>query len=469
MAPPKRFWLIAGLIVVAVCVAGVLALVWNGRDRPPLSESSGTPGQPSAEASANELAPTDWPQFRGLDGGHADGADIPFEWSDNTNLRWKTDLPGPGSSSPIVVGERVFVTCYSGYGTGREDSGNVNDLKRHLVCLNRSDGQIAWTTEVAAVTPDNLYRGFLTEHGYASHTPVSDGRAVYAFFGKSGVWAYDLDGNELWHMSVGTRSDSSNWGSAASLILYNNLVIVNASSESRAIRALDKRSGDQVWEAPAESLDLSFNTPALVELPDGRKELALCVPGELWGLDPDTGTLNWYASVRMTGNISPSVAVHDGIVYATGGYQSRGTVACTAGGSGNVTGTNVRWSVRESTYVPSPLWHDGYLYWVDDKGMAVCLNAENGQVVYEKRLPLRGRGGRAVYASPIRVGDNLIVVTRTAGTVILAARPDYELIATNTFADTSQFNATPAIADNQLLLRSDRAIYCIAADATNNK
>jgi outer membrane protein assembly factor BamB len=469
MIRSNRSWRFGILAAVAIAVFATLAIffIWNRRDRPRLSDSTARPERASADGLPSALAPTDWPQFRGPGGGGSIiGADVPFEWSDTQNVRWKTELPGPGSSSPIVVSDRVFVTCYSGYGTNTAGSGNVNDLKRHLLCLNRSDGQIAWTVDVAAAAED-YFRGYLTEHGYASHTPVSDGEAVYAFFGKSGVWAYDLDGNALWHAEVGTRSDSMRWGSAASPIVYHNLVIVNAASECRAIRAFDKKTGEQIWEARAESLDLCFGTPALVDLTDGRKELALCVPGELWGLDPDTGTLNWYARVRMTGNVSPSVTVHDGIVYATGGYQGRGAVAVAAGGHGDVTDTHVRWSVRQSTYVPSPLWHDGHLYWVDDRGIAVCLNAETGQVIYEKRLSLRGRGGRGVYASLVRVGDKLIAVTRTAGTAILAARPEYEPITTNTLSDASQFNATPAVAGNQLFLRSDRAIYCISTEAAS--
>jgi outer membrane protein assembly factor BamB len=201
----------------------------------------------------------------------------------------------------------------------------------------------------------------------------------------------------------------------------------------------------------------------MVHLADGRVEMVLCVPGELWGLDPDKGTLNWYATVPMTGNICPTVAVHDDVVYATGGYQGRGTVAVTAGGEGDVTDSHLRWSIPQSTYVPSPLWHDGHLYWVDDKGLAVCLNAETGDITFRKRVALKGRGGRSVYASPVLVGDRLIIVTRTAGTVILRARPEYELIATNRLSDESNFNATPAVAGRQLLLRSNRAIYCITS------
>jgi outer membrane protein assembly factor BamB len=156
------------------------------------------------------------------------------------------------------------------------------------------------------------------------------------------------------------------------------------------------------------------------------------------------------------------VIVQDDIVYATGGWRGRGTVAVTAGGRGDVTDTHVRWSVRQSSYVSSPLWHEGHVYWVDDKGMAVCLDGVTGAVVYQKRVPLKGRGGRAVYASPVLAGDKLIVVTRTAGTVILAARPTYELISTSLLTDPSEFNATPAIAGNQLFLRSNRAVFCIS-------
>jgi hypothetical protein len=330
------------------------------------------------------------------------------------------------------------------------------------VCLSRNDGQIEWRVDVDAVMPEAPFRGYLTEHGYASHTPVSDGEAVYVFFGKSGVFAHDLDGNRLWQASVGRQSDSRQWGSASSLILYRSLVIVAAASESRSIRALDKKSGKEVWKAEAESMDLSFGTPALVNLSDGRVELAFCVPGELWGLNLATGTLNWYASVPMTGNISPSVIVQDDVVYATGGYRSRGTVAVAAGGNGNVTDTHVHWSVRQSSYVPSPLWHERHLYWVDEKGIAVCLNGGTGDVVYRKRLAIRGRGGQAVYASPVLVDGKLIVVTRTAGTVVLAAQPKFERLATNILTDPSEFNATPAIAGRQLFLRSNRAIFCIA-------
>jgi outer membrane protein assembly factor BamB len=465
MAATARAWSL-GVVGVAIVVVVLLAIsgFWTRRDRPPQSDPSRPASPREVPLDESLLTAADWPQFRGPGGrGVSRTATVPLEWSDTHNLKWQTDLPGPGSSSPIVVGDRVFVTCYSGYGSNPARPGDPEDLTRHLLSLRRDDGQIAWIADVDADGAEDPFRGYLTEHGYASHTPASDGRAVYALFGKGGVHAYDLDGKPLWKTPIGTGSDSRRWGSASSLVLYRNLVLVAAASESQSVWALDKQSGDEVWRATARSTDLSFGTPSLVDLPDGRIELVWCVPGELWGLDPSSGTLNWYASVRMAGNISPSVTSHNGIVYATGGYGSRGTVAVTAGGQGDVTDSHVRWSVRQSSYVPSPLWHAGHLYWVDDRGVAVCLNSETGAVVYQQRLPLKGGGGRAVYASPVFAGDHLIVVTRTAGTVVLAAQPKYRLIATNVLADPSRFNATPAVAGTELFLRSDRRVYCISA------
>jgi hypothetical protein len=156
--------------------------------------------------------PTDWLRFRGPNGsGVAVSAQPPTSWSDTENVLWKTPLPGPGTSSPIVVGQRVFVTCYSGYGDGSPGEG-LSKLQRHLVCVNRADGRILWSSAIPAAQPEDYFGGFLTEHGYASHTPTSDGERVYVFFGKSGAAAFDLMGRKLWQTSLGTDSNEKRWG-----------------------------------------------------------------------------------------------------------------------------------------------------------------------------------------------------------------------------------------------------------------
>src|SRR5579871_4925898 len=176
---------------------------------------------------------SDWMQFRGP-GGQGVSADQgpPDTWSETENIVWKTKLPGPGTSSPITVGEVVFVTCYSGYAESRSDPGDQKNLLRHLVCIDRRSGTIRWTRDVKPELPESVYKPGSNDgmHGYASSTPVSDGKNVYVFFGKSGVFCFDLDGKQLWSRSVG--KGTTGWGSATSPLLYNDLVIVNASVES---------------------------------------------------------------------------------------------------------------------------------------------------------------------------------------------------------------------------------------------
>ena len=205
-------------------------------------------------------------------------------WSDSQNVKWKVALPGPGSSSPIVSGERVFVTCYTGYGDG-SSGGSPDQLQRHLLCLERQTGKILWDKSVPAELPEDPFSGYLTEHGYASSTPVTDGERVYVFFGKTGALAFDFEGKQLWKVNLGKQSSNRRWGSGASPVLYKNMVIVNAAEESRSVRALDKLTGKEVWKAEADSLELCFGTPMLVDGEGGRTDLALAVPGEVVGTE----------------------------------------------------------------------------------------------------------------------------------------------------------------------------------------
>ena len=222
-------------------------------------------------------AGTDWPQFRGPTGnGISSDAKAPLEWNDTKNIQWKIALPGPGSSSPIVSGDYVFVTCYSGYGVAPEEPGKIEDLKRHLLCLKLNEGKVVWSHSVDAVLPEDAFRGMgITEHGYASSTPVADGQHVYVFFGKTGVLAFDFQGKELWRADVGHESSNRRWGSSASPILYRDTVIVNASEESRSIRALDKMTGKEKWKAEAAALQLSYATPLVVDLHDAGEHEAV--------------------------------------------------------------------------------------------------------------------------------------------------------------------------------------------------
>lgn len=396
-----------------------------------------------------------WPRFRGPEGlGYAADPAPPLTWSDTENLRWKTKLPGAGSSSPIVWGDRIFLTSYSGEGAS---------LARQVLAVSKSSGKILWEKAIANESSEDPYRGFITEHGYASNTPVTDGERLYVFLGKSGVLAYDLEGEELWRVDVGQESSNREWGSAASLVLYKNLLIVNASEESQSIRALDKASGDEVWKVESSRLELCYNTPTLAQDESGRDELIVPTPNEVWSLNPMTGKLRWYAATPLDGNVTPSAVVEKGVAYLYGGRPGA-AIAVRLGGRGDVTDSHVLWQVRDSSYVATPLLHDGHLYWASDRGQAFCVNAETGETVYRQRLPVQS-GGRPFYASPVLVGDRLIVPSRYDGVFVFAASPDFQQVAVNRFAsDDSQFNATPAVVDGEILLRSDAYLYCVSAE-----
>jgi outer membrane protein assembly factor BamB len=405
---------------------------------------------------------SDWTQFRGPNGqGISEERNLPLSWGEKKNLKWKTTLPGPGSSSPIVCGERVFVTCYSGYGIDRSNPGDQEDLKRHLLCLNCADGKILWDTAVEAVLPEDPYSGYISEHGYASSTPVTDGNGVYAFFGKTGVLAFDFDGNKLWQVSVGTESSNRRWGSAASPILYKDFVIVNASEESRSIRALDKATGKEIWKAEGDAMELAYGTPFMADIGDGLKELVLAMPFEVWALNPNTGKCNWYAQTDLDGNICPSIVGEDRIVYVFGGFRRTGSVAIRAGGGGNAAQRSALWATTDGSYVPSPVIHGGHLYWVSDLGYACCMDAKSGKMIYRERLSARG-GGKPFYASVVLVDERLYAVSRTNGTFVLAAEQQFKQLAHNQFeSDGSDFHGSPAISDGRIFLRSNRFLYCI--------
>lgn len=407
-------------------------------------------------------AEPEWPRFRGPNGsGLATAAQPPTTWSDTQNLKWKTELPGPGTSSPILVGDRIFLTCWTGYGATKGKS----TFARELVCVDRATGKIRWAKSTDGETPADQFEGYLPEHGYASHTPASDGERVFAYFGRGGAAAFDLEGKQLWHVKLGNGANAKNWGSAASPILHGNTVIITASEEAHAVVALDKTTGKEVWRAPGSALEYVFGTPVIAGSP-AAPELVLALPDELWALNPDTGKLRWFATTGLPGNIAPSVVTGAGVVFAFGGFPQLGAVAVKTGGKGDVTGTHRLWQTRDSTYVPTPVLHEGRLYVVTDQGFALCLDAQTGALVFKERLPgasSTGRGGKPFYASPVLAGGNLIAVSRRNGTFVLAAKPEFKLLAHNTLpGDSTQFNATPAVSGKELFLRSDKFLYCLA-------
>ncbi|QEF97199.1 outer membrane biogenesis protein BamB [Stieleria maiorica] len=389
----------------------------------------------------------DWPQFRGPGGqGVTHETDLPLVWSETENVVWKTELPGHGASSPIALGDRLYLTCYSGYGIDRENPGRMEDLTLHVVCL-ASDGSTIWDQHVQPKLPESER---VRDHGYAAATPVTDGESLYVFFGKTGVLKFDLKGNQLWQADIGDNTHG--WGCGTSPILYQNLVIVNASVESGSLVAIDKSNGQEVWRA--DGMKASWNTPHLVDVDGGKQELVVSVKDKILAFDPATGDPLWNCD-GIQDYVCPSIVSQDGVVYVIGGRTSR-AIAVRAGGRGDVTDTHRLWEAKAGANVVSPVIHQGHLYWVSDRNtIAYCVRLADGEVMYAERF--RGQP----YASTL-VGDGkLYVVTRNGGTYVLAAKPEFQQLAHNRLDDRSTFNASPIVAGGKLYLRSDKNLYCI--------
>ena len=388
-----------------------------------------------------------WPQFRGPGGlGISQEQNLPVTWSETENVAWKTAMPGYGSSSPIALDGKLYVTCYSGYGMAN-NSGRMEDLMIHLVCVDSKTGKIIWDKQIKPTLPESKR---VRDHGYAAQTPVTDGVHIYAFFGKSGVFKFDLQGNQIWQTSVGTKTHG--WGSGTSPVLYENLVIVNASVESGSLVAIDKISGKEAWRAGG--MDSSWNTPHLVKTSNGGHELAVTVKKWILGFDPKTGNELWRCGA-IDDYICPSIVSYKGILYALGGRSSK-AVAVRSGGRGDVTDTYKLWQADVGAIVCSPVVHDGYLYWLSDRTKtAYCLSLADGSVKYSEAA------GPQPYASALLADGRFYVVTRNGGTLVLAAKPQFEQLALNKLEDRSTFNASAIAYNGTLILRSDENLYCI--------
>jgi outer membrane protein assembly factor BamB len=407
-------------------------------------------------ASADLAAANDWTRFRGPQGaGKAEASNLPLTWDSQKNIVWKQDLPGLGSSSPIVLGSRIYLTCYSGYAESIDEPGEMTELVRHVVCLDRKTGKIIWTKRFRPRMPESEYRsGNDSRHGYASSTLTADGRRLYLFFGISGVFCLDLDGRVIWNTDVG--SGTRGWGSGTSPLLYEDLVIVNASVESKSLIALNKTTGREVWRA--EGITSCWSSPVLVDV-EGKQEVVLNVPRKLTAFDPATGEELWHCEGIPDGYVCPTVIAHDGVVYTIGGRKNT-AIAVRAGGRGDVTGTHVLWTTGKGSNVSSPVYLDGHLYWFhESRGMAYCLDAKTGDVVYEERLDPRPG---LIYSSVTAADGKLYGVSQERGTYVVAARPEFEQLAVNVFQDDpTRSNASIVVTDNQLIMRTDKAIYCI--------
>ena len=393
-----------------------------------------------------------WSSFRGPNGaGISSAKGLPLKWSGSENVVWKTPLPGPGASSAIVFGEHIYLTCYTGFFVPGEKGGTQEDLKRHVLALKRSDGKLVWDKAIAAKLPEE---NNIRDHGFAANTPAADADRVYVFLGKTGVFAFDHKGQQLWQADVGSKTHG--WGTSASPVLYQEMVFINASVESESLYALDRKTGQEKWRA--RGIKEAWNTPVVVTAKSGRKELIVATQGKVLAFNPDSGEPLWSCKTDIGWYMVPSVVESDGVVYCLGGRSGVAALAVRAGGDGDVTETHRLWKSVKGSNVSSPVFLDGHVYWMhEQRGVAYCAKADTGEVMYEQRLDRAGQ----VYSSALLADGRLYYMTRDGKTFVLAAKPSFEQLASNDLSDGSLFNGSPSVDGSRLLIRSDKFLYCV--------
>jgi outer membrane protein assembly factor BamB len=430
-------------------------------------------------ATSASLVAQDWPAFRGANAtGVADGKPTPVKWNVATgeNVLWKTPVAGVAVSSPIVWGNRVFVSTAvssdsnAGIRTGQYgDVEPVDDKSKHtwrLVALDKRSGNVLWDRVAHEGIPKTKRH---PKSSQASATPVTDGRRVIVSFGSEGLYAYDFDGKLLWKRDLGVLNagwfydPDYEWGLGSSPIIYRNLVIVQCDIQKDSfIAAFDVATGSPVWRTPREEIP-SWSTPAIHEAPGGRAELVTQATGFTRGYDPATGTELW----RLGGNSEiaiPTPIIAPGLIIVTNGYRGVQPIyAIKPGASGDITlrgeettNSAIAWSLkRGGPYIPTPVLYRDQLYVGQNNGVVASYDAKTGQRVYQERL---GPGG-SYSASPV-AGDGKVYFTSEDGDVfVVKAGPTYELLSTNPVGEILM--ATPAISDGVLFFRGLKHVIAI--------
>lgn len=382
-----------------------------------------------------------WPQWRGPRGdGISTEPNLPVEWSPTRNVVWKTAIPGEGHSSPVIWNDSLFLT------TALKDSGD-----RVLLRLDATSGDILWRQTVVTAPVESMHR----ENTPASSTPITDGTHVFTSFQKGprvDVSCHDLSGKLVW--SVQPLRFKGMHGYSYTPLLHRDLLIIDYSQDDEAaVLALDKRTGKTRWRFDRPQAVISHVTPLLIKDGSGT-QLVTCGANEIRAFNPDTGESIWWCRGPTDVCVAGLVA-GDGLVFANGGYPKRTRMAVKTSGKGDVTDSHVAWStVREVSYVPSPIYLDGHFYSVIDEGLVFCFEAATGKAVWDHRL-----GGR-FRSSLILGGGNLYASNDKGVTTVFRASPTgFQQVAANDLEEV--LYTTPAVAHGRLYIRTAGHLYCI--------
>jgi outer membrane protein assembly factor BamB len=403
-----------------------------------------------------------WPQWRGpYATGVSRTADPPVEWSETKNIRWKVEIPGRGSGTPVIWGDKVFVLSAVPAGvTGaaaHDPRGGVLPRVPHrfvVMALERKTGKVLWERTAREVMP---HEGSHPQWGtYASSSAMTDGQHVYAFFDSFGLYSYDMDGKLLWEKDLGAKRMRQEFGEGQTPVLYGNRIVVQWDHQGPSfVAALDALTGREVWRTDRQEID-SWGTPLVVEHA-GRAQVVTAAMNKVRSYDLETGKIVWEAP-GLTMNPIPSPVYEDGMVFATSGFRGNKLLAIRLDqAKGDISGTNaIAWSLNEDTpYVPSPLLYDGLIYLLkSNSGILSVFDAKTGKPHYQLQ---RLEGVPNVFASPVGAKGRVYFPGQDGTTLVIKQGPAFEVLARNALDDG--FDASPALVDGELYLRGFKYLY----------
>ena len=427
------------------------------------------PGAALAFSLSAFAADDDWARWRGPNENGVARSAAPIQWSDTENIAWKTAIPGRGHSSPVLWGYRIFLTTAvpkgeapeapPGDGGGRRGpgggagSGREHDLI--VMCLDRETGKVLWQKTPRSVKP---HEGYHFRYGsFASNSPVTDGKRLYAFFGSHGLFVYDLEGKLLWQKSFEPMFMRNAFGEGVAPVLDGETLFLKFDHERGShMLALDARDGKQLWRVEREESS-SWSQPFVTSV-GGNKQVIVAATNKVRSYEPETGKLIWECA-GLGGNVIPAPVRIDDLVIVMSGYRNPNMLAIRLGRTGDLTGTDaVVWTNdRGNSYTASPVLADGKLYFVTDNGMVSCLNARTGEAYYRQQ---RLSKPSSIKSSPVAAGGHLYVATENGEVFVVKLGEKYEEVAVNTLTD-QMFIATPAIAGGSLYLRGQNTLFCI--------
>ncbi len=414
-----------------------------------------------AVPASGDVASTNWPTWRGP---NADGVALngnpPLRWSETENIKWKIALPGSGDSTPVVWGDKMFLTTAVAVG---QASALQNSPPRpgvsyqfNLICLDRHTGKVIWERTVREAVP---HEGHHPDSTLASYSPITDGERVWVSFGSRGVHCYDLDGVHIWSADLMKLHTRNGFGEGSSPALAGDAIVVVADHEADSkIFAFHKDTGKLLWKKDRDE-PTSWSTPIAVEV-DGILQVISSATNRVRSYDAKTGDLIWQCA-GQTLNCIPAPVIGFGKVFCASGYRGQALQAIELGHTGDLSGTDaIAWEVNKDTpYVASPLLYDDRIYVTRGLGADIsCYRASTGKPLFVRQ---RLEGIRQIYASPVGAAGRVYIAGRHGTIKVIKHSDTFEVLATNVLDDA--FDASPVVIGDDLYLKGEKHLYCISA------